>query len=116
MLAFALDPKTGKLTKLNEQPVNGSGPCHINVDRAGKNVLIANYGGGSANVFPIGEDGKLKEITGFIQHAGKGVNPANKRARTPIPSTCRRTTASPSWPTWASTRSSFTSSTPTRER
>jgi 6-phosphogluconolactonase len=75
VLAFALDAKTGKLTKLNEQPAGGGGPCHINVDRAGKNVLIANYGGGSANVFPIGEDGKLKDATGFVQHKGMGAIP-----------------------------------------
>lgn len=75
VIAFALDAKTGKLTKLNEQPAGGGGPCHVNVDRAGKNVLIANYGGGSANVFPIGEDGKLKDATGFVQHKGAGGDP-----------------------------------------
>src|SRR5262245_37529984 len=45
--AFSIDPATRKLTKLNDQPSVGDGPCHINVDREGKNVLIANYGGGS---------------------------------------------------------------------
>ncbi len=82
VMAFALDAKTGKLTRLNEQPAGaGGGPCHVSVDRAGKNVLIANYGGGSVNVFPIGEDGKLKESTGFIKHEGMGGTP--KKPSTP---------------------------------
>jgi 6-phosphogluconolactonase len=75
VIAYALDAKTGKLTKLNEQPSGGGGPCHVSVDRVGKNVLIANYGGGSANVFPIGEDGKLKDGTGFVQHKGEVADP-----------------------------------------
>jgi len=75
VIAYALDAKTGSLTKLNEQAAGGSGPCHVSVDRAGKNVLIANYGGGSVNVYPIGEDGKLKPSSSFIQHEGKGANP-----------------------------------------
>jgi 6-phosphogluconolactonase len=78
VVAFAIDPKSGKLTKLNEQSSGGNGPCHINVDRTGKNVLVANYGSGSVNVLPIGDDGKLKEGTGFVQHQGKSINPGNQ--------------------------------------
>jgi hypothetical protein len=44
--AFAIDPKTGKLTFLNRQASEGLGPCHLVVDGSGKNVLVANYGGG----------------------------------------------------------------------
>src|SRR5262249_40656244 len=46
--AFALDAKTGTLTFLNEQSSGGNGPCHVVVDKTGKCVLAANYGGGSA--------------------------------------------------------------------
>jgi 6-phosphogluconolactonase len=73
--AFAIDPKSGKLKLLNQQSSQGAGPCHLNVDRAGKNVLVANYGGGSCAVLPIGADGKLGEATAAIQHKGKSVNP-----------------------------------------
>ena len=31
----------------------GSGPCHLSVDRLGKNVLVANYGSGSVACLPI---------------------------------------------------------------
>ena len=69
--AFAIDQKTGDLTLLNQQSSEGSGPCHVVIDKAGKYALAANYGGGNACALPIGEDGKLGEATGFVQHAGK---------------------------------------------
>jgi 6-phosphogluconolactonase len=72
--AFRIDPKTGKLTMLNQQPSGGEGPCHLVVDREGKHVLAANYGGGSACVLPIASDGKLGKATAFVQHEGSSVN------------------------------------------
>lgn len=72
--AFALDPATGKLTALNQKPSGGDGPCHLVVDRAGKHVLVANYGGGSASVLPIGAEGRLGEASAFVQHKGTGPN------------------------------------------
>jgi 6-phosphogluconolactonase len=73
--AFAADPKTGKLTYLNQQASGGAAPCHLSVDKTGQFVLAANYGGGSVCVLPIQEDGKLGEATDFIQHEGSSVNP-----------------------------------------
>lgn len=73
--AFALDPKTGKLTELNSQSSKGAAPCHLVVDKAGKNVLVANYSGGNAAVIPIKSDGSLAEPTGFVQHEGKVADP-----------------------------------------
>src|SRR5690348_9816237 len=32
IVAYAIDAKTGKLTKLNAQSAGGSGPCHLVVD------------------------------------------------------------------------------------
>ncbi len=78
--AFAIDQATGKLTALNQQPSGGAGPCHLVVDRDGKNVLVANYGGGSVASLPIGEDGKLAEPASVIQHKGSSVNPKRQEA------------------------------------
>jgi 6-phosphogluconolactonase len=78
--AFSLNPKTGELALLNQQPSGGAGPCHLVVDQQGKHVLAANYGGGSACVFPIGEDGRLGEATAFVQHRGSGTNPQRQDA------------------------------------
>jgi 6-phosphogluconolactonase len=79
--SFALDAKTGELTKLNQESTIGDGPCHLVVDATGKNVLVANYGGGSVAVLPIGPDGKLGPASDFIQHKGKVFDP--RRQGTP---------------------------------
>jgi 6-phosphogluconolactonase len=71
--ALAIDPGTGTLKLLNQQSSVGSGPCHLTVDRAGKNVLVANYGSGSIACLPIRPDGTLGEASSFIQHEGKSV-------------------------------------------
>ncbi len=78
VVALAVEPKTGMLKRLNAQSSQGAGPCHLVVDQAGKNVLVANYGGGSCAVLPIGADGKLGEATAAIQHVGKSVNPGRQ--------------------------------------
>jgi 6-phosphogluconolactonase len=70
--AFAVDPASGTLTPLNQQPSGGGGPCHVSVDAKGKHVFVANYGGGSVASFPVGPDGKLAEAASVVQHQGKG--------------------------------------------
>jgi 6-phosphogluconolactonase len=78
--AFALDPATGKLTLLNQQSSVGAGPCHLSTDNAGRNVLIANYGGGSVAVLPVQSDGSLAAASSFIQHTGSGLNKSRQEA------------------------------------
>lgn len=70
--AFAIDPKTGDLSLLNQQASEGTGPCHLVVDKAGKHVLVANYGGGTVAVLPIGPDGKLAPASSVRAHEGSG--------------------------------------------
>jgi 6-phosphogluconolactonase len=77
--AFTINRDTGALTALNRQPSVGAGPAHLIVDHAGRNVLVANYGGGSVAVLPIGPDGALKAASAFIQHAGSSVNPSRQK-------------------------------------
>src|SRR5438034_7764746 len=73
--AFAMDRQSGELRFLNQQPSGGTGACHIVVDAAGKNALVANYGGGSVASLPIGADGRLSPPSSTIQHAGSSVDP-----------------------------------------
>jgi 6-phosphogluconolactonase len=77
--AYAIDKDTGNLKFLNQQPSGGAGPCHVSIDNEGKNVLVANYGSGSASVIPIKSNGRLGEPTGFTQHAGSSVNPRRQK-------------------------------------
>jgi len=72
--AFSLDRSTGKLALLNQQSSGGPGPCHVAVDRSGKCVLVANYGGGSIAALPVAPDGRLSAASAFIQHQGSSVN------------------------------------------
>lgn len=78
--AFAIDPKTGDLTLLNQKASEGTGPCHLIVDKEGKNVLVANYGGGSVACLPIQDDGKLKDASSSIQHKGSSADPKRQEA------------------------------------
>jgi len=72
--AFSIDAQTGRLSLLNQIASGGDGPCHLIVDKGGKNVLVANYGGGSVAVLPLARDGSLREISSFIQHQGTSVD------------------------------------------
>lgn len=76
--AFRVEPG-GKLTRLNQQPSGGSSPCHICVDAAGLNVLVANYNGGSIACFPIRPDGSLGEASAFVPFTGSGVDPVRQQ-------------------------------------
>ena len=72
--AFAIDATTGSLTFLNSRPSQGAAPCHLVVDSTGKNVLAANYTGGSCISIPIEADGKLSSSSSFQQHQGPKKN------------------------------------------
>ena len=71
--AFAIGAD-GNLSLLNQESSGGPGPCHVSIDKTGRNLLAANYSGGSVCVLPIKEDGHLGPATTFIQHKGTGPN------------------------------------------
>jgi len=73
--AFAVDPATGALTRLNVQASGGGAPCYVSVDRSGRVVLVANYAGGNVALFPIQTDGSLSVAAHVVQHVGHGAGP-----------------------------------------
>ncbi len=77
--AFKIDPKEKALTLVNKQPSGGTGPCHVSMDKTGKNVFVANYGGGSVAMIPVKDDGSLAEPSSVKQHVGKSINPGNQQ-------------------------------------
>jgi len=83
VLAYAIDPKTARLTLLNSFSTRGIDPAYVVVDRAGKNVLVANFGSnagkGCIAVFPIKKDGSLAEASDFIEYSGTGVHPQRQQ-------------------------------------
>jgi 6-phosphogluconolactonase len=78
--SFSIDRGTGKLTFLNKVSSRGPGPCHLSLDKTGKNLLVANYDGGSVAVYPVEPDGRLREASTFIQHTGSSVNKERQEA------------------------------------
>ena len=83
VLAYAIDTKTAGLTMLNSFPTRGIDPAYVAVDRAGRNLLVANFGSnkgdGCVTVFPIKKDGSLAEASDFIQYSGVGVHPQRQQ-------------------------------------
>jgi 6-phosphogluconolactonase len=71
--AYRIEPG-GKLTLLNQQASEGTGPCHLDLDKTERCLLVANYGSGSIAALPVGKDGKLGEARAKIQHSGSSVN------------------------------------------
>jgi 6-phosphogluconolactonase len=78
--AFSIDGASGKLALLNQVSSRGGGPCHIAVDRTGKTVAVANYGGGSFALFPVNASGKLGAASQFVKIHGKGPNAERQEA------------------------------------
>ena len=72
--AFKLDPATGKLEFLDQQPSGGTSPCHLAVDAAGRFLVVANYNSGSLAVFPVQTTGFIGPATAVIQHHGSSIN------------------------------------------
>jgi 6-phosphogluconolactonase len=79
--AFGVDPASGALQLLNQQPSMGAGPCHIVVDGSGRAVLVANYGGGTVAALPVGQDGRLGAPSSVQSHSGTG--PKERRQEGP---------------------------------
>lgn len=62
------------LNPINLQPSEGSGPCHVSVDRTGTCLMVANYGSGSVAALKIDEDGSLVKSASAHQHEGSSIN------------------------------------------
>jgi 6-phosphogluconolactonase len=69
----------GALKPINEQPSGGAGPCHVSVDPAGRDVLVANYDGGCIACFPLNPDGSLGTRTALITFTGSGPDPNRQK-------------------------------------
>lgn len=71
--SFNFDKQSGALTLLNQKPSGGDGPCYVSVDKAGKNVFVANYSGGSFSALPVMADGRLSDATQTIVFESNGL-------------------------------------------
>lgn len=75
--AFKYNSVSGQLTFLNKVASEGADPCYITVDN--KNVIVANYSGGSLAVFSRKTDGSLTDAIQIIKHSGKSIDPKGRQ-------------------------------------
>ncbi len=77
--AFQIQPGTGMLNRLNQQPSHGAAPCHLSIDQTERVVLVANYNGGNVAAFPIEPDGRLAPASDIVQHSGSSAHPSRQQ-------------------------------------
>jgi len=70
--SFKYIPSTGKLQQMNKRDAEGADPCYIINDD--KNVIVANYTGGSIAVFGKKNDGSLTDAKQVVKHTGSSIN------------------------------------------
>jgi 6-phosphogluconolactonase len=81
--AFARDPESGALRRLNSQPTGGAHPCYLSLDPSGRILLAVNYTGGNVTVFPIAGNGTLSPASQVLAHEGKSIDPHRQEAPHP---------------------------------
>ena len=75
VVSYAIDPASFELKRLGAVASGGIGPTYVSVHPTGKFVFVANYGGGSVAVFPVGEDGTLGEASDVRPSVGPRHHP-----------------------------------------
>jgi 6-phosphogluconolactonase len=79
--SFAVDPVTARLTEISVQPTQGAGPCHLAMDRTGRYLAVANYGGGNYALFPVSADGQLQPATNVFRGDESQASPSTAAVR-----------------------------------
>ena len=82
--AFALEPGSGRLTLLNQQPADGGSLTHLAVDATGRMLVAASYGGGYVVSFPLEADGRLRAHATWLNQTGP-LGPVKDRQNAPHP-------------------------------
>ncbi len=70
--AYAIDPATGKLTKLNEKEASGANGVFVLLSPDDRFVISVNYAGGSLDVFSVNADGSLGDTVCTASTQGEG--------------------------------------------
>jgi len=68
--AFALDPVSLKLTRLNSESTGRGQLCHLAVDATGRQVIVTAYGDPYVASFPLAADGRVGPVASVIPHTG----------------------------------------------
>jgi len=101
--SLAFDRETGELRLLNTVPTFGADPCYVATN--GREVLTANYSGGTMSVFPLQKDGTLALQTRSFKALPPVPTPYDKSLPTSIARSFHRTESTSSPPTSVPTAS-----------
>ncbi len=77
--AFSFNADKGELTFINKQFTEGNHPCHLAIDKSGKQLFASNYSGGNLAAFSIRADGGLDKAAFVSQHEGRGAHPERQQ-------------------------------------
>jgi 6-phosphogluconolactonase len=75
--SFAVDAAAAKLTPISTQASRGAHPCHLELDKTGRFLAVANYTGGNYALFPVLSDGRLEAAIATV--AGRGRGPSSRQ-------------------------------------
>jgi 6-phosphogluconolactonase len=78
LAAFTLSGNDAISALGSRRATGGAAPCYVSLDRTGRFAFAANYTGGNVAVFPLGDDGSLREAS-VIQHEGTGPRPQQRQ-------------------------------------
>lgn len=74
VLVYRRDAATSELHLMDRKQTRGASPCYVSVSTDGQWVFSSNYSSGSVNVFPVGDQGTLGEMSAWVEHTGSGIN------------------------------------------
>lgn len=74
VLVYRRDAATSELHLMDRKQTRGASPCYVSVAKDGQWVFSSNYSSGSVNVFPVGDQGTLGEMSAWVEHTGSGIN------------------------------------------
>lgn len=83
ILMYQINPETRELHLLDRKSTGGGAPCYVQLTPDGKHLLASNYTGANINVFAVGDQGALAEMTGEVKHTGSGTDPDRQDAPHP---------------------------------
>ena len=76
--ALSFDKTTGELRLLNSEPTLSAGPCYISTN--GKEVLTANYSGGTMAVFPLRSNGSVEPVDTLFEGMANNADPERQNS------------------------------------
>lgn len=81
--AYARDPESGALRRLNGQQTGGTHPCYLSIDPTGRFLLVVNYNGSNLAVFPLAANGTISPASQILAHEGSSINPNRQQVAHP---------------------------------